>query len=186
MSTKKLIAGSIATVVLGMILQVRAADEAPKADVSKVDAPAKIDAPKVDAKDLAKDKPTDAPKVVAAEAKKVTTASGLTIVSIAPGEGEAKTGDIVWVHYTGKLKDGTEFDSSIDREPIQFIIGQRGIIAGWHEGIAGMKVGEKRKLIIPPSLGYGKEGSPPKIGPDAELHFDVQLVGMARVPQEKK
>ena len=194
MLKKKLIAGSIAAVVLGLMLQVRAADDAPKTETPKTETPANADAPKGKETPMPeapknapkKDEPkADAPKV-AAEEKKVTTASGLTIVSVAPGDGEAKAGDIVWVHYTGKLKDGTEFDSSKDRDPLQFVIGQKGIIEGWNEGIAGMKVGEKRKLIIPAKLGYGEQGSPPKIGPNAELYFDVELVGVARVPQEKK
>ena len=187
-----LIAGSIVTVVLGLMLQVRAADDAPKADAPKSETPAKTDAAKETPKpDAPKETPkkeepkADAPKV-APEEKKVTTTSGLMIISVAAGEAEAKVGDIVWVHYTGKLKDGTEFDSSKDREPLQFVIGQKGIIEGWNEGVVGMKIGEKRKLIIPPKLGYGEQGSPPKIGPNAELQFDVQLIGVARVPQEKK
>jgi FKBP-type peptidyl-prolyl cis-trans isomerase len=114
--------------------------------------------------------------------KETTTPSGLKYIEVAPGDPGAKAGDIVWVHYTGTLTDGTKFDSSRDRgEPIRFTLGRGEVIKGWDEGVAGMKVGEKRKLIIPPALGYGEKGSPPKIPANAELHFDVELVGMARV-----
>jgi FKBP-type peptidyl-prolyl cis-trans isomerase len=114
--------------------------------------------------------------------KETTTPSGLKYIEVAPGDPGAKAGDIVWVHYTGTLTDGTKFDSSRDRgEPIRFTLGRSEVIKGWDEGVAGMKVGEKRKLIIPPALGYGEKGSPPKIPANAELHFDVELVGMARV-----
>lgn len=90
---------------------------------------------------------------------------------------EAKKGDRVLVHYTGTLLDGTKFDSSLDRgSPFEFVIGQGSVIAGWDLGVVGMKKGGKRKLKIPPHLGYGSRGSPPKIGPDATLLFDIELV----------
>ena len=110
-----------------------------------------------------------------------TTASGLTIVEVKPGDGAvAGAGDTVSVHYTGKLKDGTKFDSSYDRnQPIQFVLGAHQVIAGWDEGIAGMKVGEKRQLIIPPDLAYGPNGTPDgTIPPNATLYFDVELMGV--------
>jgi peptidylprolyl isomerase len=92
---------------------------------------------------------------------------------------EAKEGDVVQVHYTGRLINGTQFDSSIDRgEPIEFQLGMGQVIAGWDLGIAGMKVGAKRKLTIPPALGYGKRGYPGVIPPNATLVFDVHLVGI--------
>jgi FKBP-type peptidyl-prolyl cis-trans isomerase len=115
---------------------------------------------------------------------KATTADGLTLIETGVGEPGAQNGDIVWVNYTGTLKDGTKFDSSLDHpdaEPIRFTLGQGQVIKGWDEGIKGMKVGEKRTLVIPASLGYGAAGSPPKIPGNSELHFDVELVGMARV-----
>lgn len=92
---------------------------------------------------------------------------------------EAQEGDVVQVHYTGRLTNGTQFDSSIDRgEPIEFQLGMGQVIAGWDLGILGMKVGAKRKLTIPPALGYGKRGYPGVIPPNATLVFDVQLVGI--------
>lgn len=94
------------------------------------------------------------------------------------GEGpEVKKGDHVLVHYTGTLTDGTKFDSSVDRGvPFDFVIGAGNVIAGWDLGVVGMKKGGKRKLTIPPHLGYGMRGAPPKIPPDATLKFDIELV----------
>jgi FKBP-type peptidyl-prolyl cis-trans isomerase len=121
----------------------------------------------------------------AAEGKKTTTESGLTIIEVAPGDPAAKDGDIVWVNYTGTLKDGTEFDSSKGRDPIRFMLGKGEVIKGWDEGVKGMKVGEKRQLIIPPTLGYGAQATG-KIPANSELHFDVELIGIARVGEEAK
>jgi peptidylprolyl isomerase len=123
-------------------------------------------------------------KPAAAEGKKTVTDSGLTIIEVAPGDPAAKKGDIVWVEYTGTLKDGTEFDSSKGREPIRFTLGHGDVIKGWDEGIQGMKVGEKRQLVIPPNLGYGAQATG-KIPANSELHFDVELIGIARVGEEK-
>jgi len=90
---------------------------------------------------------------------------------------EAKKGDRVSVHYTGYLLDGTKFDSSLDRgTPFDFVIGQRQVIEGWDEGVVGMRKGGKRKLKIPPHLAYGLTGSPPKIGPDATLLFEIEML----------
>lgn len=112
------------------------------------------------------------------EAKVITTNSGLKYIDDKVGEGAvAKAGDKVAVHYTGKLKDGTKFDSSVDRgQPFVFPLGEGRVIKGWDEGVAGMKVGGKRKLIIPPALGYGERGAGKVIPPNAELHFDVELL----------
>jgi FKBP-type peptidyl-prolyl cis-trans isomerase len=89
----------------------------------------------------------------------------------------AKKGDRVSVHYSGFLLDGTKFDSSVDRGvPFEFVIGEHQVIEGWENGVTGMKKGGKRKLKIPPHLAYGLTGSPPKIGPDATLLFDIELL----------
>lgn len=110
--------------------------------------------------------------------KVITTPSGLKYIDIKQGTGETpKTGEQVKVHYTGTLKDGTKFDSSVDRgEPFAFILGVGQVIRGWDEGVGTMKVGGKRKLIIPPQLGYGAQGAGNVIPPNAELHFVVELL----------
>ena len=115
-----------------------------------------------------------------AKEKVVTTASGLKYVDLKVGEGaEAKTGKSVMVDYVGTLVDGTKFDSSYDRRaPFPFKIGAGKVIQGWEEGIAGMQVGGKRKLIIPPDLGYGEPGAPPRIPPNATLVFEVELLAV--------
>lgn len=106
------------------------------------------------------------------------TPSGLQYQDMAAGNGpEATPGQIAVVHYTGWLTDGTKFDSSRDRgEPFSFPLGGGQVIAGWDQGVAGMKVGGRRKLVIPPDLGYGPRGSPPVIPASATLVFDVELL----------
>ncbi len=107
-------------------------------------------------------------------------ANGLKIEDTVVGTGaEAKVGDTVTVHYTGYLTDGTKFDSSLDSgQPFQFTIGQGQVIPGWEQGFAGMKVGGKRKLTIPPELGYGAQGAGSDIPPNATLVFDVELLAV--------
>jgi FKBP-type peptidyl-prolyl cis-trans isomerase len=104
-------------------------------------------------------------------------AEKVEIEDIKEGTGEpAKTGDLVAVHYTGTLKDGSKFDSSRDKgEPFIFTLGQGKVIQGWEQGIAGMKPGGRRKLTIPPSLGYGSTARP-KIPANSTLLFDVELI----------
>ncbi|XP_004205890.1 peptidyl-prolyl cis-trans isomerase FKBP2 isoform X1 [Hydra vulgaris] len=87
-------------------------------------------------------------------------------------------GDVLKMHYTGKLEDGTVFDSSEGRDPLSFTLGAGQVIKGWDQGLLNMCVGEKRKLSIPSHLGYGERGSPPKIPGGATLIFEVELVGI--------
>ncbi len=123
---------------------------------------------------------TEAEAPAAEEGIIVTTESGLQYEDLVVGDGpEAKTHDNVSVHYTGWLTDGTKFDSSVDRgTPFEFHLGAGQVIKGWDEGVAGMKVGRKRKLTIPPELGYGDRGSGDKIPPGATLVFEVELLGI--------
>lgn len=102
----------------------------------------------------------------------------LKIEDLVVGTGaEAKTGDTLRVHYTGWLENGTKFDSSLDRgEPIEFVLGKGEVIAGWEQGLVGMKVGGKRRLTIPPALGYGIYGAGDSIPPNATLIFEVELL----------
>ena len=108
------------------------------------------------------------------------TPSGLKYIDETVGEGDAPVkGKRVRVHYTGRLTNGKTFDSSVDRkEPFEFTIGVGQVIRGWDEGVMSMKVGGKRQLIISPDLGYGARGAPPAIPPNAELIFDVELLGV--------
>jgi FKBP-type peptidyl-prolyl cis-trans isomerase len=108
----------------------------------------------------------------------ITTPSGLQYEDLTEGSGPAaKAGDSIEVHYTGWLKDGTKFDSSLDRgRPFAFQLGAGRVIKGWDEGVAGMKVGGKRKLVIPSGLAYGTRGAADVIPANAELTFEVELL----------
>ena len=110
----------------------------------------------------------------------IKTPSGLVIEELVAGSGAvAAAGQKVSVHYTGWLTDGKKFDSSKDRgEPFAFPLGRGQVIRGWDEGVAGMKVGGKRKLTIPPSLGYGARGAGGVIPPNATLVFEVELLSI--------
>ena len=114
----------------------------------------------------------------------ITTDSGLIIEELEVGAGDtAQSGQYVTVHYTGWLDNngskGTKFDSSKDRDdPFEFGLGQRQVIAGWDEGVQGMKIGGKRKLTIPPALGYGARGAGGVIPPNATLAFEVELLAL--------
>ncbi|HEY8020945.1 MAG TPA: FKBP-type peptidyl-prolyl cis-trans isomerase [Thermoanaerobaculia bacterium] len=116
------------------------------------------------------------------EGKEVVTSSGLKYVDQKVGDGdEAKSGDTVTVHYTGWLTDGKKFDSSVDRnQPFTFRLGASQVIEGWDKGVAGMKVGGKRKLTIPPGLAYGNRAVGGVIPPNSTLIFEVELLGVKK------
>jgi FKBP-type peptidyl-prolyl cis-trans isomerase len=110
-----------------------------------------------------------------------TTPSGVTYETLKAGDGpEIKPGQTVKVHYTGSLTDGKVFDTSHKPgkdEPAEFEIGTGRVIGGWDEAVPGMKIGERRKLTIPPGLAYGAAGSPPTIPPDSTLIFQIEMLG---------
>lgn len=112
--------------------------------------------------------------------KPATTKTGLIYETVKEGTGaEAKPGQTITVHYTGTLTDGRKFDSSRDKgDPITFQLGTHQVIQGWDEGLSGMRVGERRKLTIPPEMAYGPTGRPPVIPPNATLLFDVELLAV--------
>ena len=125
---------------------------------------------------------TAAPALAQTAGKTMTTSSGLKFTDTKAGTGASpKTGQICVMHYTGWLYEngakGKKFDSSVDRgQPFEFPIGTHHVIAGWDEGVATMKVGGKRTLIIPPDLGYGARGAGGVLSPNATLIFDVELL----------
>src|ERR1044071_9584159 len=119
----------------------------------------------------------------AQQGKRMTTASGLQIIEVKEGTGLTAAGKTATVHYTGWLytngQKGAKFDSSVDRgDPFSFPVGAGRVIKGWDEGVAGMKVGGKRTLIIPPAIGYGAVGAGGVIPPNATLMFDVELLAV--------
>ncbi|TAJ10250.1 MAG: FKBP-type peptidyl-prolyl cis-trans isomerase [Nitrospirae bacterium] len=129
-------------------------------------------APWAGAGEKAGDKPAGGPAV--------TTDSGLQYIDLVEGKGrQAELGDQATVHYTGWLANGTKFDSSLDRgQPFSFRVGAGQVIKGWDEGVGTMKIGGKRKLIIPPDLAYGPRGAGNVIPPNATLTFEVELLGL--------
>jgi FKBP-type peptidyl-prolyl cis-trans isomerase len=111
--------------------------------------------------------------------RETVTPSGVRYVDLQLGQGdEAQLGKIVEVHYIGWLEDGTRFDSSRDEHPFTFRLGAGDAIKGWDEGLLGMKVGGKRKLTIPPELGFGKQGIGSVVPPNATLYYEFELLGV--------
>ena len=120
---------------------------------------------------------TYAPALGVDLAKFTKLESGALYQDVTPGTGaEAKYNTRVRVHYTGRLPNGKQFDSSRNGEPYEFTIGAREVIRGWDEGVPGMKVGGRRQLVLPAALGYGADGAPPDIPPHSVLVFDLELV----------
>lgn len=117
-----------------------------------------------------------------------TTPSGLQYADTALGNGPTPNdGQIVVVHFVGWLDDGTKFDSTRDRgKPFGFPLGSGQVIRGWDEGVRGMRVGGKRRLVVPPALGYGEKGVPPIVPPNARLIFDIELVKVLDKPPDRR
>jgi len=129
-----------------------------------------------------KESKVETQQAAVAEPGMTRTPSGLAFKELQPGNGPLPVrGKMVKVHYTGWLENGTKFDSSVDRgEPFTFAVGAGEVIPGWDEGVLAMKVGSKRRLVIPPELGYGAAGAGGVIPPNATLIFDVELLDAAQ------
>ena len=129
---------------------------------------------------LARASSTRMSEVVEVTDEWTTTASGLKYIDISMGDGETpKEGDVVKVEYTGWLEStGSQFDSSVGRDPIAFAVGTGRVIPGWDEGVISMKVGGQRRLSIPPEIGYGEQGAGPSIPGGSQLQFECKLVAI--------
>ncbi|NEP58518.1 MAG: FKBP-type peptidyl-prolyl cis-trans isomerase [Symploca sp. SIO2G7] len=155
------------------------ADELANTQTPVVEVATKVNPAVEQAKQTAMDIDSESEQTTDAQA--VTTPSGLKYIDIKEGDGAMpQKGQTVEVHYTGTLRDGSKFDSSRDRQsPFSFKIGVGQVIKGWDEGVASMKVGGQRQLIIPPELGYGARGAGGVIPPNATLIFDVELLNIS-------
>ncbi|HSI35254.1 MAG TPA: FKBP-type peptidyl-prolyl cis-trans isomerase [Tepidisphaeraceae bacterium] len=195
MTTKLAVAALVAA--LGLTAPLIAADE--KKDPAKADAkPAEAKPAESKPVKPAETKPEAKPAEVKPAEGKVTeakpaeggktfnTAGGVKVtVTTEAKEAGAQAKDIVWVHYTGRLATGAQFDSSVGQAPFKLTLGEGQVIKGWDEGLVGMKIGEKRRLEIPAAMGYGERGAGDKIPPNSALVFDVEMIGIARPGEQK-
>ena len=163
------------TVEAKKVEEVKDTTEVKEAEVEKVEG-ATVEKKGAKVVKKAEEKKAEVPE----EPVEITTETGLKYVDIKIGEGKSpKKGQVVVVHYTGTLLDGKKFDSSVDRDkPFEFTIGVGQVIKGWDEGVMTMKVGGKRKLIIPPELGYGSRSVGSVIPPNSTLIFEIELLGI--------
>ncbi len=168
--------------VMGLLVSCTALTEPPTQDTIVSDPSSAQGNPQAKPAASARPEARPAPTPAPTPAAPAVPEKPLQKIDVVVGKGaEAKSGDNVSVHYTGTLENGEKFDSSKDRnQPFEFKLGQGRVIPGWDQGVPGMKVGGKRKLIIPPSLGYGARGAGPKIPPNSVLLFDVELIGITK------
>jgi FKBP-type peptidyl-prolyl cis-trans isomerase len=169
---------SASTTAIGLLALARCAPAAPAPVVAPLSIDVSAPAPNASAVRVL---PTTAPPPSAEKRTPIPDEEKVLVTVITPGAGpEAKAGDRLLVNYVGTLLDGTEFDSSLraGRQPFKFTLGNGTVIKGWEQGLVGMQVGEKRKIVIPPSLAYGERGRPPTIPAAAPLVFEVELLAI--------
>lgn len=167
---KEIIIAGVAILVIGGLILVRGKSTAPSSETATKEISKTEQTVQSETKTETQQPVDNSNNTNSMEFKIETTQKG-------SGERVTKSGDTIGVRYTGKLADGTKFDSSYDHgdQPFTFTVGVGQVIAGWDQGLLGMQIGEKRTLIIPPSLGYGASGAGGVIPPNATLIFDVEL-----------